>query len=511
MGNKTITHNGKVRKSDITREVLPLASENQPALPVMHNELSEAIATPSTQLKKNLAWKVLDSQESLNFLKSAKFTVALTNSPPKATINDAQPSTSGYKQPNATINDAQPSTSGYRKPKLPTDNAQPSTSGYKPKTSTKSKQPSKQTKKQISERISKVSHISKVIQKLGVQKKIEICDKIKAIEFTNEDIHCQMEYITAKLFCRNLFVFGREIIDAFDNTKFMEVIKYGIRLPKYVKNGPLGVDELFNRADTKHAQPIAARSFEWFYDLTKGDLQVEKQIDCGLLFGFIPDMTEYEWSDKFSSTMMRYHKILIQTKIVKQKIPANELNLTYNPKMARQCKTLVLRDEVEQVKRDKNTIATRVTRAREKYNTEQLYLQSTYIEYSNYVNTKRLARMMVYLNVLLRICGDEAKDFMLITDRLIAIEFMMEQELLINQNVEERVEENEDDNRGEEYDDEDDEDDEQIEDDDQMEDDGPMEDDEPIENDEAEKDKKSEEEELLEYGRILLSLSILRK
>ncbi|CAO1393778.1 unnamed protein product [Diamesa serratosioi] len=287
------------------------------------------------------------------------------------------------------------------------------------------------------ETLPKVSRLSTVMDKVELKKTKEICEKIVAIQITKEDVQCQVEHLTANIFCDNLYLVGEDLSNCRgEQTNFLRRIVKGLREPKFLKRGPLGADvakTLDPNAEADEGntetieEPESAQSLEKVYGTTDGDFQLEaddKAGDRGILGAMIPRMAKYVWSSKFKKVLMRFQRLDDQPKFVIPKMKANELVIIHHPNMVRQSKVPRLRTDAEQLKRDKNTFATRVTRARIQFHEEQVQLQSAYIEYCNINCRRRNACLMVYLNMLLVFGGEGPRDFIIVIEKIMALQFM---------------------------------------------------------------------------------------
>lgn len=258
-------------------------------------------------------------------------------------------------------------------------------------------------------KLPKVSRLTGVMQKLELKKTKEMCEIINAVQFTSSDIQCQVENISAHIFRENrIRIEGAMIEPDGERTDFFKQIYYGLKIPKFPKIE--GVTEAYE----KKFKPK---------EINKSVLGVVKVHKKSLLAEMIPKLSHFELYPNFDISMMRLHQMKNQSEIKMPKAKAEELVLLYHPKMARQTKK-VLRSEAQQDRRDKNTNATRVTRARIKYNEEQVMIESASIENDNIENRRRNACLIAYLNLLLETLGEKPKNFIKILENMEAIEFM---------------------------------------------------------------------------------------
>ncbi|CAO1393499.1 unnamed protein product [Diamesa serratosioi] len=521
MENKSVINKSEVLYSEIVKGQSLTSLGCKTSVPQINIKCETEAVIESSQQKKR-SWKLLNPEQSRNFVKNAKFTFFAKGSIPLITQNktsvsatsgplvskspasglypkEPQPSTSGYKpkvkepepstsgykakepQPSTSgykpkSNEPQPSTSGYQpeskepqpstsgyKPKV--EDPPPSTSGYKPKVeepqpSTSDNKPKVATsvietraskkanmniiqnkmfdgpKKTFTiETLPKVSRLTTVLQKIELKKTKEICDKIITIQITKEDVQCQVEHLTAHLFCENMLLVGVDLSSyRGKRNMFLNRIESGLKQPKFLKRGPLGADVAKTLDPNAKAvegeavkEPEAEQSLEKVYDTANGDFRFEtddEDGDRGVLGDMVPRITTFVWCTNFNGVLMKFERLQKAPKVVILKMPAHELNMVHHPNMARHSKIPRLRTPAEQLKRDKNTLATRVTRARIQYHGEQIQLQAAYIEFCNIDCRRRNACLMVFLNRLLVAGGEGPRDFVIVIEKIMALQFM---------------------------------------------------------------------------------------
>ena len=158
--------------------------------------------------------------------------------------------------------------------------------------------------------------------------------------------------------------------------------------------------------------------------------ETKDESESVLLADMIPKLTG-SYFENFDKQLMRLHRLhnIVDKKTPKMK--AEDLVMTYNPKMVRESKP-VIRTKAEQLKRDKNTLATRVTRMRKKYEEEQIQIKSAFYDNCTIDTRRKNACLMAYINMLLKIAGEAPVDLIKITENMLAVEFKEEQDQLNN-------------------------------------------------------------------------------
>lgn len=410
---------------------------------ILSNEiLHNADVYQSKQQKKMMKCTSLNSEDSRNFLQGAKINPVATNIPMPA-FNIMTSSEFSFKTPQATTMEYE-STSGstLKKQKLTTPiDVQPV-----PKKTRKPRQTKASIKKQTDlfdgpkkdfteDTLPKVSRLSTIIEEVGDKKTRELCDKIRAMELTTIDVKCQVDNIVANIFVKNRISSEEGFVDREgEMPEFMEIIAKGLKTPKYYKR-KITIEELAKQVEPelKGESSVKEEEVEAAEDEILADGDFVAHVDAkGVLKldDIVPNITDKSWYGNYKPSLMRFHQIKNEPEVKMPKIKEDDLNITYNPRMARVSRTPVQRTAEEQRKRDKNTMATRVTRTRAKVDEEQVEIKSACFEQANIEARRRIACLIAYLDVLTAALGAQPRNWLQVTEELMAKEFMDEQERL---------------------------------------------------------------------------------
>lgn len=378
------------------------------------------------QQKKLMKCTFLNSEDSRNFLQGAKINASI----PMPTFNVMTTSEFNFKVPTIKL-EPEPLTSGSacKKQKL---------SAPKKPRQTKANNVKKQAdlfdgpKKDFTEdTLTKVSRLSTVIEEVGDKKTRELCDKIRAMELTTMDVKCQVDNIVANIFVKNRTSSEEGFVDREgEMPEFMNIIAKGLKTPKYYKR-KITIEELAKQVEPEFKEETSEEVKEDEELLAAGDFiaHVDGE-DVTSLDDVVPNITDKSWYGNYKPSLMRFHQIKNEPEVKMPKIKEDDLNITYNPRMARVSRTPVQRTAEEQRKRDKNTMATRVTRTRAKVDEEQVEIKAACFEQANIEARRRMACMIAYLDMLTEALGAQPRNWLQVTEELMAKDFMDEQERL---------------------------------------------------------------------------------
>ncbi|CAO1411132.1 unnamed protein product [Diamesa hyperborea] len=396
----------------------------------------------SQQTKTVMTVKILSSEESRNFLKTS-----VINGAPKAT-------TSTISAPKATFSSLfqpQPSTSRAivnpkpveNKPAMPPAKrlalTQPSKEHpaiAKPalalpaKVQPAKKQPAKfqPAKAKLAKanpvngkKITKIEMIEQQLEGMSDEEKAALCMALNSTEIEQNDIKCEIEHIVATQFQHNRIMIEGQINEPKwgkeGRPDFMKMISKALKTPKFNKAAAAKAGTNINNHKAEAKVEASAKDVK---------PRVKK---ASILDGIIPTLGG-SYFRNYNSVMMRFHRLQNMPEQKLPKMKAADLNMTYNAKMARKPKKPVFRTIDEQRKREKNTIATRVSRMRLKYEEEQIQFRLALYENWNMDYQRKNACLMTYINMLLEINGEEKVDLMKITEDMLALDFKKEQDQL---------------------------------------------------------------------------------
>ena len=295
-------------------------------------------------------------------------------------------------------------------------------------------------KKNFSEdTLSKVSRLSSVLEKVQLKRKQDLYNKVIGMAFGTRDVQCHVTNLLANIFRENrIRIDGRFIMPEGEMPGYMKMILNGLKTPKYAKR-KISLHELvkeLEQIEQKEPTQVELNEVEpeaTEVQLLEGDfvpfVKEEGYLDSPILDEIIPDISHEPWYRNYRKTHMRFHRLQNQPEEKIPKMKADDLVMTYNPNMARKNTKPVVRTESEQARRDKNTYATRVTRSRAKYNEEQNSIQAAYYEHCNLRSRRQNACLITYLNMLTNSLGAQPRNWLQITEEIMAKEFMDEQEL----------------------------------------------------------------------------------
>ncbi|CAO1390801.1 unnamed protein product [Diamesa tonsa] len=290
----------------------------------------------------------------------------------------------------------------------------------------------------------KVSRLSSVLEKVQLKRKSELCKKAIGMAFGTKDVHCHVVNLLANIFRDNrIRMDGKFIMPEGEMPSFMKMIMDGLKTPRYAKR-KISLIELSKQLEQVEQNESIQDELDEVEpeakdeELIEGDfvpfVKDERYPDCPILDAIIPDISHEPWYRNYKKSHMRFHRLMNQPEEKVPKMKAADLIMTYNPNMARPMKP-VNRTEAEQARRDKNTLATRVTRTRAKYNEEQIDMQSAYYEHCNIRSRREIACLITYLNMLTDLLGAQPRNWDQIAEEMLAKEFMDEQQRLENEEL----------------------------------------------------------------------------
>lgn len=288
-----------------------------------------------------------------------------------------------------------------------------------------------------SENLPKVSNFSSVVEQVEHKKSLELCAKLRLLELTSKDVQCHSGNIKAKICHDNICrTEGGFFYPEGEKSEYLKNIVAGLKTPKYSPS-KITLEEIRKQIELEEKEkqnPVQEEPVKLVEDenLNQGDFEVfvkdDSYPDCPILDEIIPDISHLPWYRNYKMSHMRLDRLMNQPDIKFAKVEAADLILTYKPKMARPAKNPVLRTSVEQAKRNKNTLATRVSRTRAKHVEEQVDLMGAYWDKKNTMVRRENAALVTYLQKLTDLMRAQPRNWNQITEEMIAKEFVDEKE-----------------------------------------------------------------------------------
>lgn len=290
-------------------------------------------------------------------------------------------------------------------------------------------------------KLAKVARLSTVMEKVQLKSYQNIHKKVMVLPLISKDVQRHVANLLANIFRDNRCkIDGKLIMPEGELPGFMKMIVDGLKAPKYPKRKmtleQLGME--FDEMEKKESRrSIEGESTpdegEWVEDeeLNKGDfvpfIKEEGYLKCSIIDEIVPDISNEPWYWNYKLSHMRFHRLKNQPKPMIPKMKADDLVLTYNPNMVRHSGKPNVRTEREQARRDKNTLATRVSRTRAKHNEEQINIQAAFYDNANILIRRENACLITYLDKLTESMGAQPRNWTQITEEIMAKEFMDEQ------------------------------------------------------------------------------------